>query len=394
MSEALVSVLPTQLAFARLLKTNLSRCSGGLLRILFGEDRELAFFNMTESPHEVSLVLDELSMAALRDECGAGVVEVEKNRWRAIMLCEGSDGFQQTGVVERLTGPLAAAGISLFNLSTYEADFILVREADLERTVLCLQRLFRCQIEGFDVKEGGGGGSVEEGVRSSPPASAGETKDTIGGGGGALGSAAALADKTAACGLEDEAGTAAGSGEGRVAAEGRGGGGGEGLAKHRHPLWLLPLNLQITSFRKTQLRAQCHALVQLLFCSGTGGAGRADVAVETSDNNGSSSGGDGSSGDGIAATASGRGQGRFVSFTVAEDDVSIVHEEGWFDKYQTRGKSARGGRGGGMGANSASDDDDYSDYEEAEETVRTGGQVRLSLRVTVSCAVSVYIFCC
>ena len=219
MSEALVSVLPTQLAFARLLKTNLSRCSGGLLRILFGEDRELAFFNMTESPHEVSLVLDELSMAALRDECGAGVVEVEKNRWRAIMLCEGSDGFQQTGVVERLTGPLAAAGISLFNLSTYEADFILVREADLERTVLCLQRLFRCQIEGFDVKEGGGGGSVEEGVRSSPPASAGETKDTIGGGGGALGSAAALADKTAACGLEDEAGTAAGSGEGGVAAE-------------------------------------------------------------------------------------------------------------------------------------------------------------------------------
>ena len=44
-----------------------------------------------------------------------------------------------TGVLAGLTAPLAAAGISIFAISTYDTDYLLVREDDLGRAVRALR---------------------------------------------------------------------------------------------------------------------------------------------------------------------------------------------------------------------------------------------------------------
>ena len=44
-----------------------------------------------------------------------------------------------TGVLAGLTAPLAAAGISIFAISTYDTDYLLVREDDLARAVRALR---------------------------------------------------------------------------------------------------------------------------------------------------------------------------------------------------------------------------------------------------------------
>ena len=44
---------------------------------------------------------------------------------------EGPLDLAMTGVMASLAGPLAAAGVSLFAVATYDTDYVLVREADL-----------------------------------------------------------------------------------------------------------------------------------------------------------------------------------------------------------------------------------------------------------------------
>ena len=39
-----------------------------------------------------------------------------------------------------LVGPLTAAGISVFVVSTFDTDYLLVKEGDLNRTVAVLQQ--------------------------------------------------------------------------------------------------------------------------------------------------------------------------------------------------------------------------------------------------------------
>ena len=43
--------------------------------------------------------------------------------------------FALTGILARLTAPLAAAGVPVFALSTFDTDYLLVREADAGRAV-------------------------------------------------------------------------------------------------------------------------------------------------------------------------------------------------------------------------------------------------------------------
>lgn len=58
-------------------------------------------------------------------------VQCERD-WRAARV-RGTLDFSLVGVLHGLLGPLAAAGVSVFALSTYETDYLLVRAADLER---------------------------------------------------------------------------------------------------------------------------------------------------------------------------------------------------------------------------------------------------------------------
>jgi hypothetical protein len=58
--------------------------------------------------------------------------EVQQERgWRALKI-EGSFDFSDTGVLESVLKPLAEAGIGIFAISSFETDYVLVKERDFE----------------------------------------------------------------------------------------------------------------------------------------------------------------------------------------------------------------------------------------------------------------------
>ena len=65
--------------------------------------------------------------------------EVRAERgWRALEV-EGPIDFQELGVMHGLTGPLAAAFVSVLALSTFDTDVLVVREETLDRAVEALR---------------------------------------------------------------------------------------------------------------------------------------------------------------------------------------------------------------------------------------------------------------
>jgi uncharacterized protein len=58
--------------------------------------------------------------------------------WRALMIAGPLD-FALTGILASVADPLAAAGISIFAISTYDTDYVLVRERDLGRAAAALR---------------------------------------------------------------------------------------------------------------------------------------------------------------------------------------------------------------------------------------------------------------
>jgi hypothetical protein len=78
----------------------------------------------------------ELSIVCADDAVPATHSEVERG-FRALAVA-GTLDFTLTGIVATLAQPLADAGISIFGISTYDTDHILVRDADLDaaRTAL------------------------------------------------------------------------------------------------------------------------------------------------------------------------------------------------------------------------------------------------------------------
>jgi hypothetical protein len=80
------------------------------------------FWSITRTPHELSVVCSEDDLPPSVDQ------QVEKD-WRAFEVV-GPLPFGLTGVVSGLTAPLAAAGIPVFVVSTYDTDYVLVRAVD------------------------------------------------------------------------------------------------------------------------------------------------------------------------------------------------------------------------------------------------------------------------
>ena len=81
------------------------------------------FVSITRTPDELSIVCPE--------EAVPPDTTVEEG-FRALVV-PGPIPFTETGVLAALAAPLAAAGISIFAVSTYDTDYVLVRETDLER---------------------------------------------------------------------------------------------------------------------------------------------------------------------------------------------------------------------------------------------------------------------
>ena len=87
------------------------------------------FFSVTRTPAELSVV------------CGVAAVPSgvkADGPWSALAV-RGPMDLNLTGVLAGLTSPLASAGISIFAVSTYDTDYLLVRQPDIERAVRVLR---------------------------------------------------------------------------------------------------------------------------------------------------------------------------------------------------------------------------------------------------------------
>lgn len=81
-----------------------------------------AFLSVTRTPEELSIVCDTSSVPADIPQSGG---------WMALKV-EGPLDFSLTGILADLAGTLAHAGISIFAISTFDTDYLLVRAENFE----------------------------------------------------------------------------------------------------------------------------------------------------------------------------------------------------------------------------------------------------------------------
>ena len=86
------------------------------------------FFSITRTAEELSVVCPQ-------DQVPPGIQK--QDGWKALQV-EGPLDFSLTGVLASLTEPLAREGISVFAISTYDTDYLLVKKELLERAIKIL----------------------------------------------------------------------------------------------------------------------------------------------------------------------------------------------------------------------------------------------------------------
>jgi hypothetical protein len=66
--------------------------------------------------------------------------DIEHDReWRCFRI-DGSFDLEQIGVISSLAAPLAQAGISIYVVSSYDTDYILVKDEKVEQVIAVLSR--------------------------------------------------------------------------------------------------------------------------------------------------------------------------------------------------------------------------------------------------------------
>ena len=89
---------------------------------------EKEFFSITKTEDEISVVM-------LQDKISSDV-KVEKD-WR-ILKVEGTLDFSLIGILAKISEILAKNSISIFVISTFNTDYILVKEEKVEKAILVL----------------------------------------------------------------------------------------------------------------------------------------------------------------------------------------------------------------------------------------------------------------
>lgn len=111
-------VLPEEFAVARLEPSD----------VIPAWAMQAPIFSATRTPEELSIVCARSQLPLqVRSECG----------WRCLRVA-GTIDFAVTGVLASIAGPLANAGVSIFAISTYDTDYILVHEHALSAAIAAL----------------------------------------------------------------------------------------------------------------------------------------------------------------------------------------------------------------------------------------------------------------
>lgn len=84
---------------------------------------------------------DELSIVCKADQVPMDMLIPVEKPWRAFKV-EGPLDFSLTGILSSIANPLADAGISIFAISTFDTDYILVKENKFEQAKTVLAERF------------------------------------------------------------------------------------------------------------------------------------------------------------------------------------------------------------------------------------------------------------
>jgi len=87
------------------------------------------FSSVTRTPDELS--------AVCREDAVPDGVKCERG-WRVFQVA-GPLEFSLTGVLAAIAGPLADAGVSIFAISTFDTDYVLVKDEVLAKAVEALK---------------------------------------------------------------------------------------------------------------------------------------------------------------------------------------------------------------------------------------------------------------
>ncbi len=93
-------------------------------------DLSAGFYFIGRTDGEISLVCE----TPLTPESTAA----REDGWRAFRIC-GTLDFSLIGILSKISGALAENGIGIFAVSTYDTDYILVKEENLGRAVKALE---------------------------------------------------------------------------------------------------------------------------------------------------------------------------------------------------------------------------------------------------------------
>ncbi|XP_035495579.2 cytosolic arginine sensor for mTORC1 subunit 1 isoform X1 [Scophthalmus maximus] len=150
-------ILDHRLRVTSISKDGLVNFTHPLIKLIFLRNRtRCKFFSLTETPENYTVVLDEEGFKELQP---SEHLKVESSIWLPLNVVSNgnaSSSSQAVGVTKiakSVIAPLAQQHVSVFMLSTYQTDFILVREKDLSVVVSTLE-------EEFNIYKESGGESV------------------------------------------------------------------------------------------------------------------------------------------------------------------------------------------------------------------------------------------
>ena len=84
----------------------------------------------------ITRTADEVSIVCPESVVPDGVIA--ERGWRVLKL-RGPFAFDDVGILASFAAPLAAAGISLFAVSTFDTDYILIKSAALPAALTALR---------------------------------------------------------------------------------------------------------------------------------------------------------------------------------------------------------------------------------------------------------------
>ncbi|MNL03356.1 hypothetical protein D3C87_1238910 [compost metagenome] len=97
-----------------------------------------SFFSITRTADELSVVCESRLVPS--------DIHLKEKNWKCLKV-QGPLDFSLTGILSSIANPLAAAKISIFAISTFDTDYVMVKNDNLKKAKLALQQA------GFEIEE-------------------------------------------------------------------------------------------------------------------------------------------------------------------------------------------------------------------------------------------------